>query len=292
VVVWIHGGSLVLGSTSMFPGMAFLAASTNMIFVVPNYRVGAHGFLALDSLAAHDTRGGGISGNYGLLDQIHALKWVQRNIFRYGGDKKRVSVWGQSSGGTSIYAYFAMPSANGLFTSAVSLSGSPNISISLAEANLQNQAMLRSLNGTAAGTCSLPMEDAQFQSPLQSQLACLLNLSSADAAMLPPGFNVGPVAPLATNGQHYPGLPVVDGITLVMPVLDAMRSSPAIINAAFLLVVGVSLVTCVAKLVLLFVCFKLSTRSKIPRLKWTRLPLMRLLIVSRKPGFVPCYLHN
>ena len=254
VVVWLHGGSLVLGSTTMFPNLAFLAAATNFIFVVPNYRVGAHGFLATDGLAAGDPRGS--SGNYGLLDCVLALEWTRLVVEAFGGDHTRVSVWGQSSGATAIYALFAMPKAAGLFTSAVALSGSPNITISSAAANAQNQAMLRSLGPTSnASKCAALVAERQ--------LDCLLSLSAAEAAMLPGSFNVGPVAPVAPTGQgcaqllvptyhisasallvlhlrmalprhhRYVGLPVVDGHTLAMSPEQALRAG--LVNASLLL---------------------------------------------------------
>ena len=66
-------------------------------------------------------------GNYGLRDQQEALRWLQRNVARFGGDRHRVLLFGQSSGGTSIFGLLASPASNGLFASAVVMSGSPNV---------------------------------------------------------------------------------------------------------------------------------------------------------------------
>jgi para-nitrobenzyl esterase len=90
VIVWLYGGSLIAGSTGSYPGLEALAALEEVVLVVPNYRLGAFGFLSLPALDATDPRG--VSGNYGLLDQQLALKWVQSNVAAFGGDPDRVTV--------------------------------------------------------------------------------------------------------------------------------------------------------------------------------------------------------
>ena len=87
------------------------------------YRLGVFGFLALPELRAADPRG--TSGNYGITDLLAALRWVRREISAFGGDAGRVTVLGQSSGGTNVLALLAAPAARGLFHRAIALSGSP-----------------------------------------------------------------------------------------------------------------------------------------------------------------------
>jgi para-nitrobenzyl esterase len=121
VMVWIYGGALQNGSAStpLYAGDGF--ARRDVILVTINYRLGVLGFLALNSLSKESAAG--VSGNYGLLDQIAALQWVQRNIGAFGGDPQRVTIFGQSSGSISVSALIASPLAKGLFQRAIGESG-------------------------------------------------------------------------------------------------------------------------------------------------------------------------
>ena len=119
VVVWIYGGGFMSGSTSFYDGTLF--AKEGIIFVSIAYRVDKMGFLALPELSAENSHG--VSGNYGLLDQIEALKWIQRNIGQFGGDKKKVTIYGESAGGQSVSMLCASPLAKGLFRGAICSSG-------------------------------------------------------------------------------------------------------------------------------------------------------------------------
>lgn len=120
VMVWIYGGGFAIGSTSapVYDGMNF--ARRGVILVSIAYRVGPLGFLALPELTREN---GGSSGNYGLLDQIAALKWVQANIAQFGGDPANVTIFGESAGGISVSMLTASPPAKGLFAKAISESG-------------------------------------------------------------------------------------------------------------------------------------------------------------------------
>jgi para-nitrobenzyl esterase len=117
VFVWIHGGSLVSGSgkEGVYDG-ARLAAQ-GLVVVSINYRLGVLGYLALPELSTESPLG--ISGNYGLLDQIEALRWVQRNIGAFGGDPSNVTIAGESAGGLSVMYLMASPGARGLFSKAI-----------------------------------------------------------------------------------------------------------------------------------------------------------------------------
>src|SRR5262245_26273614 len=121
VMVWLHGGALLVGSGALpiFDGSAL--ARHGVVVVTVNFRLGRLGFLAHPELSReHPQR---ISGNYGHLDQIAALRWVRDNIAAFGGDPQRVTVFGQSAGSTSIAALMASPLAKGLFHRAIGQSG-------------------------------------------------------------------------------------------------------------------------------------------------------------------------
>jgi para-nitrobenzyl esterase len=121
VFVWIHGGALVGGYSHepMYDGMR-LAERGGAIIVSINYRLGILGYLAHPELSRESPEG--ISGNYGLLDQIAALKWVQRNIAAFGGDPGNVTIAGESAGALSVMYLMASPRALGLFHKAIAQS--------------------------------------------------------------------------------------------------------------------------------------------------------------------------
>lgn len=121
VLVWIHGGSNVNG-TSFEPNyLGHRLAEKGLVVVTIQYRLGPLGFMAHPLLSAEDP--GGISGHYGLLDQIAALKWIRKNVANFGGDPGRVTVAGESAGGGDIAALIDMDEARGLFAQAIIQSG-------------------------------------------------------------------------------------------------------------------------------------------------------------------------
>ncbi|MEQ1930681.1 MAG: carboxylesterase family protein, partial [Parvularculaceae bacterium] len=121
VMVWIYGGGLVNGSGSTPLYWGDRLAARGVVVVTFNYRLGALGFLAHPALNWESAHGG--SGNYGLLDQVAALQWVQRNIAAFGGDPDQVTIFGQSSGAMSVSMLIASPMAKGLFRRAIGQSG-------------------------------------------------------------------------------------------------------------------------------------------------------------------------
>jgi para-nitrobenzyl esterase len=121
VVVFIHGGSFSEGSGSVAVYDGTNLAGTGLVIVTINYRLGVFGFFAHPDLTAESSHHA--SGNYGLMDQIAALQWVQSNIRAFGGDPRRVTIWGQSAGAFSVGALLASPQAKGLFQRAVADSG-------------------------------------------------------------------------------------------------------------------------------------------------------------------------
>jgi para-nitrobenzyl esterase len=121
VLVFIHGGAFTSGSgdVPVYDGEAL--ARTGMVIVTINYRLGVLGFLAHPALTAESQHHS--SGNYGLLDQIEALRWVKENIGAFGGDAARVTIAGQSAGAMSVADLLASPLAEGLFTGTIADSG-------------------------------------------------------------------------------------------------------------------------------------------------------------------------
>jgi para-nitrobenzyl esterase len=122
VMVWIYGGGFVQGSGSLDTFNGDALARRGVVLVTFNYRVGPFGFLALPALSAESPVH--VSGNYGLLDEIAALRWVHDNIAAFGGDPDRVTIFGQSAGAVSTNVLMTSPLARGLFQRAIVESGS------------------------------------------------------------------------------------------------------------------------------------------------------------------------
>jgi para-nitrobenzyl esterase len=184
VLVWIHGGGLVQDGARNYDGSKLAADGT--VVVTINYRLGALGFLAHPKLAS---RPGGPAGNYGLMDQQAALRWVQRNIAHFGGDPRNVTIAGQSAGGLSVLAQMVSPGARGLFQRAIVQSGTFAL-------NQQPLATAEAAGETFATAVGCPDQTA----------ACLRSV---------------PVANLVSNfGVEIPG--VVDGSVLTQPIGTAL----------------------------------------------------------------------
>ena len=179
VMVWIHGGALIFGSGGLdiYDGSAL--ARRGMVVVTINYRLGALGFFAHPALEKE--RPGG-PANFGLLDQIAALQWVQKNIAAFGGDPAQVTVFGQSAGAQSVLALMASPLATGLFRGAIAESpyGVPSHTRAAA-----------STTGTAiASKVGLPGAGASMGA-LRSIPAERLAALEGKGLSLAPGFVVG-----------------------------------------------------------------------------------------------------
>src|ERR1700691_2048234 len=155
VMVWIHGGALVSGESNDYDPAGLVADGVTVVTI--NYRLGALGFLAHPALGGPN----GQSGDYGLMDQQAALRWVQRNIANFGGDPRNVTIFGESAGGLSVLSQVASPQARGLFAKAIAESGSYNLTqTSLASAETAGQAFATQAgcaSQTAACLRSLPV---------------------------------------------------------------------------------------------------------------------------------------
>jgi para-nitrobenzyl esterase len=121
VMVWIHGGTLIWGTahSPMYDGAGF--ARRGVVLVSINYRLGVLGYMAHPELSRESANG--VSGNYGLLDQIAALRWVRENIEAFGGDPRNVTIFGESAGALSVEYLLASPAARGVFDKAIVQSG-------------------------------------------------------------------------------------------------------------------------------------------------------------------------
>jgi carboxylesterase type B len=217
VFVWFHGGSNVMGSSTGYGGLSTLATENNVIVVSVNYRLGLHGYLALDELSREQH---GHSGNYGIGDAIAALEWVRSEIASFGGDPRRVTVFGQSSGGTIALALLQSGRAAGLFAAAISLSGSPNITMSLSSASAQNLALIQSVRGSNGA-------------PLCTDLACLRAMPARTlTTTYDPLYNVDTNFPISkAYGVHWPGLVIVDGSVVDTPSDQIVFSVPTLLQS-------------------------------------------------------------
>lgn len=123
VMVWIHGGGNAIGTANTYPG-PHLAGSQQIVYVAINYRLGLFGWLSHEALQGEGRDALDASGNYGVLDMIAALRWVQENIASFGGDPNNITIFGESAGGRNVYALLGSPLAEGLFHRAIAQSGS------------------------------------------------------------------------------------------------------------------------------------------------------------------------
>ncbi|XP_040017936.1 fatty acyl-CoA hydrolase precursor, medium chain [Gasterosteus aculeatus] len=123
VMVWIHGGGFIFGAASLYDGSA-LAAYQDVVVVVIQYRLGFLGFLS--------TGDEHMSGNFGMLDQVEALRWVQQHIHNFGGNPDLVTIFGESAGGVSVSLLLLSPLSDGLFHHAIAESGTAAIGLLLA----------------------------------------------------------------------------------------------------------------------------------------------------------------
>ncbi len=121
VMVWIHGGAFVFGSGSWPSTSGVQFARQGVVLVTLNYRLGRLGFFAFPALGREHPEE--LKGNYAYMDQIAALKWVQRNIAAFGGDSKNVTIFGESAGGVSVHTHLTSPLSRGLFQKAIIQSG-------------------------------------------------------------------------------------------------------------------------------------------------------------------------
>jgi para-nitrobenzyl esterase len=196
VMVWIHGGGFTGGAGSIYDG-SVMAPEGNVIVVTINYRLSAFGFLALPGL-------GSAGGDYGLMDQQAALRWVQRNARAFGGDPRNVTEFGESAGAASVCDNMASPTAAGLFARAIAESGCLLAGPSRQTAEAAGSALAVKLGCTGIAT----------------QLACLrakpvAGILQAESGMSWAPIAGGPVLPLQTAAAfaagRYAHVPLIQG---------------------------------------------------------------------------------
>jgi para-nitrobenzyl esterase len=191
VMVWVHGGSLRTGESDDYNPAGLVR--DGVVVVTINYRLGALGFLADAALAS---RPGGPAGNYGLMDQQAALRWVQRNIGGFGGNPGEVTLFGESAGGLSTLAQLVSPGARGLFQRAIVESGTYQLTqqpLAAAEAAGRAFAAKAGCASTTAGA--------------STTAACLRRL---------------PVSTILADEDAAGYTPDVDGAVLTQPVKTAL----------------------------------------------------------------------
>jgi para-nitrobenzyl esterase len=196
VMVWIHGGAFLSGSTSLelqrgtplYNGRRL--AGRGAVVVTINYRLGPFGFLAHPLLSRESPQG--VSGNYGLLDQVAALRWVRENIGFFGGDASRVTLFGESAGAVSILYLMVSPLADGLFKRAIAESAPfwikhvlPPAYRSLKEAEGVGEELARALGSHAS-----PEVLADMRSRGEEEI---IGAARLEAGLLPGGMHFGPV---------------------------------------------------------------------------------------------------
>jgi para-nitrobenzyl esterase len=206
VMVWIHGGGFTGGAGRIYDG-AMLAARRHVIVVTINYRLSAFGFLALPSLDAESSDNS--SGNYGLMDQQAAMRWVQNNAFAFGGNPGNVTIFGESAGGASVCANMASPTAFGLFARAIAESGCIFPARTKQAAEQQGAALAKSLGCTKPASAAACMRTKPAAAILKAEPSAQLAWGPVTG-----GFTL-PLDPIkAFETGHYLHVPLLQGSNL------------------------------------------------------------------------------
>jgi para-nitrobenzyl esterase len=202
VLVWIHGGGFTTGAASqpLYDGESL--ARRGVVVVSLNYRIGALGFLAHPALSKESEHR--VSGNYGFLDQIEALRWVRRNVAAFGGDPDRVTVFGESAGGASVLALMVSPLARGLFQGAIVQSAGGGRLAPL-HSSVGDQPSAEQQGVDLVTKCGLP-PDADSAALRRLEPAALIKAAGGREPSRTPGFKLGT--------QPAVG-PIADGYALV-----------------------------------------------------------------------------
>lgn len=219
VMVHIHGGGFYVGNGNA--DNSLLATTGNEVVVSMNYRLGIFGFLADSALGPH-------SGDYGLQDQQAALRWVQANVVNFGGNPKKVTIFGESAGGSSVCDQIASPTAKGLFTRAISTSGEYNTLLGTRAPTRPN------------GSEDLESQDCKSALPTQAQaegagsdFAAAVGCGSGTVDVMSclqqvPTDVVARTADTPGDGFQYGGkgtiAPTINGSTLPMTLRQALRT--------------------------------------------------------------------
>ncbi|XP_027261887.1 liver carboxylesterase 1 [Cricetulus griseus] len=197
VMVWIHGGSLVMGGASTYDGLA-LSAHGNVVVVAIQYRLGIWGFF---STGDEHSR-----GNWGHLDQVAALRWVQDNIVNFGGDPSSVTIFGESAGGESVSVLLLSPLAKNLFHRAISESGVALIP-GMVRKDVRPVAEQVAIAAGCATTTSAVMVNCLHQKTEDELLETTLKLKLFKVNLLGDSRENCPFLPTAIDGVLLPKAP-------------------------------------------------------------------------------------
>lgn len=187
VMLWIHGGGFAGGDIILYSG-SLLATEGNVIVVAAAYRLGVLGFLSSNS--------GDLTGNYGMMDQIEAMRWVNKNIASFGGDPNKVTIFGESAGGISVGLLMLSPLTNGLYQNAILQSGTATAFFSYLERH-EADSVARSFSqlvGCDFSSLKQCLKEKSVDEILKAQLK------------VPPKENVLPLGPVV-DGYFLPDSP-------------------------------------------------------------------------------------
>jgi para-nitrobenzyl esterase len=202
VMVWIHGGALLVGESDDYDPLRLVRRG--VVVVTINYRLGVLGFFAHPALSAESPNHS--SGNYGLMDQQAALRWVQRNIAHFRGDPGRVTIFGESAGGLSVHSQLASPLAAGLFHRAIVESGA----YALAQPSLAQAEAAGSAVAALAG-CSEQTATCLRAAPVEALLAALAATHTASVVPDVDGTVLPQTVGAALASGQFNRVPVVEG---------------------------------------------------------------------------------
>lgn len=183
VMVWIHGGGNNSGTANLFQAHN-LAGSGEVVVVLINYRLGLMGWFSHDVIRKTSGNFEDASGNYGTLDIIAALKWVNQNIAEFGGDPDNVTIFGESAGGRNVYSMLASPLAKGLFHRAISQSGSADTTLQTLAEDFADHKLQKPISGLQNSSNELISLVLQQQFPQETKEQIRARLGAMPAARL------------------------------------------------------------------------------------------------------------
>ncbi|MBR2359709.1 MAG: carboxylesterase family protein [Bacteroidaceae bacterium] len=215
VALWIHGGGYRegWGSEPEFDGQEW--AAKDVVLVSINYRLGIFGFMTHPALSEESPNN--VSGNYGILDQIHSLKWIKENIAQFGGDPDNVTIFGQSAGAGSVRTLCESPLARGLFHKAVIMSGG-GINVPTAAPAAPARP------GRSFGRFNLSLADSEAATKKVLDWAGLTDLQKMRRASTETMYTVGQFYSTITKENAFlQGSPIIDGYVSLKSFDDAAR---------------------------------------------------------------------
>ena len=238
VMVWIHGGAFQVGESDDYDPTR-LVTQGDVVMVTINYRLGALGFMAHPALSAESSQG--VSGNYGILDQQAALQWVHANIKAFGGNPKKVTIFGESAGGASVHAQLVSPGAAGLFQGAIVESGALFSQPTLTDA--ENLGSTLATNVGCSDQTAACLRSVSVGDLLAAQGTDLTSSSpNIDGVVLPEPIRT------ALGAGHFNRVPVIEGsnhdefrlfVALLIEIPDGQPLAAADYDNAIATVLGV-----------------------------------------------------